>query len=110
VDVIVDPQVIEIGRSVLAVVGLVGGLGIGGYAAVKRARAVGEKTVSNEWRELAEVREEKITHLETKMVELETRLAHLEGAYAALQELKVTEIADRVVARLVESGLTRDGT
>lgn len=96
-DVILDMEIV---RTVLASVGALFGLGLGGYAAVKRAKVAGGQAVAEEWRELAEARESKIADLEKRQNDLENRLAHLEGAYSALQDLKVSQIADRVVERL----------
>lgn len=101
---------LEIVRNVLAVVGGLFGLGTGGFIAVKKARSGADKAASEEWRNVAEAREQRIEELDERVRSMEERIAHLEGAYLALQDLKVAQIADRVVERLVATGLTREGS
>ncbi len=93
-------QVWEIGRDVLAVVAVLAAGGGGIYVIKKKSKAVADGVVSDEWKELAEVRGGAIDDMEKRIGELEGRIAHLEGAYDALQALKATEIADEVVVRL----------
>lgn len=54
----------------------------------------------SELAELAYTRAERIDDLEKELRQMETRLATLEGAYAGLQAMKATEIAEEVIARL----------
>lgn len=98
-----EPGTLEIIRVVIAVIGGISALTLGGYAAWKKTKAVGEKAVREEWRDLATVRAEKIEELEHRLVVMEGRISNLEGAYAALQDLKVNEIAARVVERLLDA-------
>ncbi len=85
-----DPQIIA---AVIAALGAAAG---GLWAYNKRAKGI----VTEEWKELAEVRGQTVDDLEKRVESLENRIAHLEGAYQALQALKASEIADEVVARL----------
>ena len=93
-------QVWEIGRDILAGVAVLAAGSGGVWAYRKRGKTVAEGVVSDEWRGLAEVRGQAIDDMNEKIQQLENRIAHLEGAYAALQGLKSTEIADEVVSRL----------
>jgi len=96
-----DPVVIyEWGRNIFAAIALLMGGAGGVWAYLKKARGVAEGVVVDEWKELAEVRGETIDDMEGRLQKLEDRITHLEGAYAAMQSLKATEIADEVVARL----------
>jgi len=54
----------------------------------------------SELAELAYTRAERIDDLEKELRQMETRLATLEGAYAGLQAMKATEIAEEVIVRL----------
>ncbi len=93
-------QIWEIGRDVVAAVALLAAGGGGIYVVRKRGKAVADGVVSDEWKELAQVRGQAIDDMEKRIGELDSRIAHLEGAYDALQGMKATEIADEVVARL----------
>ena len=65
------------------------------------------KTRTTELAELAETRGNRISDLEKELRSVETRLAKLEGAYAGLQALKVTEIADEILSRLDDAGVLK---
>lgn len=80
---------------------------LGAYFGWRAVRVAAETKVSqmqaDEWEGLARVRAEKIEGLEARIVDLEGKVAHMEGLLQAMQDLKSDEIANRVVARLVES-------
>jgi TolA-binding protein len=102
-------QIWEIGRDLLAGAAVLAA-GTGGvWAYKKKAKTVAEGVVSDEWRELAEVRGQTIDDMIKKIGELEERIARLEGSYAALQGLKSVEIADEVVSRLQSRRLVEAG-
>ena len=97
---IFDPEWFIIGKNVLAIIGAAGALGFAAYAIRVKAKAVGATAVREEWKELAEVREEKIEHLEGDITKLRDRVSKLEGQYEALLDLRVAQIAERVVEGL----------
>ena len=112
----------EVIKNVAAFLGL---LGIGGAATVgvrtqyRKIKAVNaeveDQAIKDEWKELAQVRAEKVEHLESEIQELRQeghelreRLAKLEGAYEALQNMKEDRIADRVVELINATGGLRN--
>ncbi len=102
-------QVWEIGRDLLAGAAVLAAGGGGVWAYKRKAKSVAEGVVSDEWRELAEVRGEAVDDMIKRIGDLEERISHLEGAYSALQSLKSTEIADEVVSRLQSRHLVEAG-
>lgn len=58
------------------------------------------KQRQSELAELANTRGDRIEDLEKELRAMEIRLSTLEGAYAGLQAMKATEIADEVMTRL----------
>ena len=76
-------QVWEIGRDLLAGAAVLAAGGGGVWAYKRKAKSVAEGVVSDEWRELAEVRGEAVDDMIKRIEKLEARIAHLEGAYAA---------------------------
>lgn len=99
----------EVVRTIFAVAGAVAAVFLAVYVSTKKIKAVGEKAVREEWRDLAMVRAAKIDELEARANLFEERISHLEGAYAALQDLKVNEIAVRIVDRLMEQRVQYEG-
>lgn len=100
-------EVWEFVRSVLAVVGGVGAFVGGLWVLLTKARIRGGDVAADEWRKVAEAREERIAELEAHVASLEERIVKLEGKYEALADLKVEQIADRVVERLVATQQVR---
>ncbi|HEX7099338.1 MAG TPA: hypothetical protein VF377_08845 [Acidimicrobiia bacterium] len=96
-------EILELGKTVLAVIGGAGTLAGGVWAVVVKSRVKGSELAAEEWRKVAEAREERIAELEAHVHALEERIVKLEGKYEALADLKAEQIAGRVVERLVEA-------
>jgi uncharacterized coiled-coil protein SlyX len=103
-------------EALFAVLGLLGVVGGGAYAAKRRydqnrhvnaelEEAGISDAVAEEWKELAKVRGDAIEDMKTQIRELTNRVAQLEGAYAALELMKEQSIAEKVVDLLEERQL-----
>lgn len=73
---------------------------IGLGAAVVYIRSAIVKQAHTEWKNLADARGEVNDDLREQLVQVRREVDELRGQVTAMQALKVTEIADEVVARL----------